>query len=109
MEIKEAQAIVDKYISSFEEGYFPPYTNLVRLMEEVGEFSKEFNHHFGPLKKKSKVDENRLEEEIGDIYFSICVLANQLDIDLSNALRKVIDKYDSRDQRRWTLKDKKEH
>ena len=55
MEIKEAQSIVDRYIKSFEEGYFPPYTNLVRLMEEVGEFSKEFNHQFGPLKKKSKI------------------------------------------------------
>lgn len=107
MEIKEAQSIVDRYIKSFEEGYFPAYTNLVRLMEEVGEFSKEFNHQFGPLKKKVKSDENRLEEEIGDIYFSICVLANQLDIDLSVALKKVVDKYVARDQKRWTLKDKK--
>ncbi len=107
MEVKEAQRIVDQYIRSFEEGYFPAYTNLVRLMEEVGEFSKEFNHQFGPLKKQSNSDQNGLEEEIGDIYFSLCVLANQLDIDLSVALRNVVDKYVARDQKRWTSKDKK--
>ncbi len=104
MEVKEAQEMVDQYISSFKEGYFPAYTNLVRLMEEVGEFSKEFNHQFGPLKKSSKAAENRLEEEIGDIYFSLCVLANQLDIDLSVALKKVIEKYVARDRQRWTPK-----
>ncbi len=107
MEVKEAQQIVDRYISSFEEGYFPAYTNLIRLMEEVGEFSKEFNHQFGPLKRGSCSAENRLEEEIGDIYFTLCVLANQLDIDLSVALNRVIEKYVARDQQRWTLKDKK--
>ena len=44
MELKEAQARVDAWISQFEEGYWPPMSNLARLMEEVGELARLLHH-----------------------------------------------------------------
>ena len=105
MKVSEAQMLVDDYIKSFKEGYFPPYTNLVRLMEEVGELSKEFNHNFGPLKKIDKSSNARLVDELGDVFFAICVLANQLDIELKDALELTLRKYQKRDSTRWTPKE----
>ena len=104
MKVSEAQVLVDNYIKSFKEGYFPPYTNLVRLMEEVGELSKEFNNNFGPLKKIDKLSSARLKDELGDVFFAICVLANQLDVELEDALGDSLRKYQTRDSNRWTPK-----
>ena len=53
MRLKEAQAAVDAWISQFEEGYWPPLTNLARLTEEVGELARLMNHRFGHKPKKS--------------------------------------------------------
>ena len=33
MDLKQAQERVDAWISGFEEGYWPPLTNLARLIE----------------------------------------------------------------------------
>ncbi len=105
MKLKEAQDQVDQYISGFEEGYFPPLHNLARLMEEVGELSRELNHRYGMKKKKPEDCQfDGCQEELGDILFTVIALANQLDIDLSQALSGVIEKYHSRDQKRWTPK-----
>lgn len=104
MQLADAQGLVDEYIKSFKEGYFPAHTNLIRLMEEVGELAKEFNHNFGPLKKQADSSADSLEEELGDVLFSTCVLANQLNIDLERALKNVIEKYRLRDSKRWTPK-----
>ena len=107
MKIEEAQTKVDNYISQFKEGYFPPLSNLARLMEEIGELSREINHLHGPKKKKSTENqENKVREELGDIFFTLVVLANQLDVKLDEALKMVIDKYNGRDLSRWNLKDK---
>lgn len=104
MDLKEAQEIVDEYILQFKEGYFPPMNNLARLVEEVGELSREMNHTYGPKKKKSTEDQrDRSKDEIGDILFTLIVLANQMDIDLSESLQEVVDKYNLRDKSRWTL------
>ena len=105
MKIQEAQSQVDQYISGFREGYFPPLNNLARLMEEVGELSRELNHRFGMKKKKpEKALSDGCCEELGDIFFTVITLANQLDVDLSQALNSVIQKYSERDQDRWTQK-----
>lgn len=104
MEISELQRQIDQWIGQFEEGYWPPLVNLARLVEEVGELSREINHAHGPKRKKSSEAEGRIEEELGDILFSVATLANSLGIDLDRAaaqtLRKVID----RDTSRWTLR-----
>lgn len=41
MSLKEAQKMVDKWISQYEEGYWPPKKMLAQLLEEVGELVEE--------------------------------------------------------------------
>lgn len=102
MTIKEAQARVDAWISQFEEGYWPPLTNLARLIEEVGELAREMNHRFGHKTKKSDEPEQDLAVELGDILFVVLVIANEQRIDLDEALERVLEKYRARDSERWT-------
>lgn len=104
MELKEAQARVDAWISQFEEGYWPPLTNLARLIEEVGELAREMNHRFGHKTKKPEEPEQDLALELADILFVLLVIANQQDIDLGGALDDVLAKYKKRDSERWALK-----
>jgi NTP pyrophosphatase (non-canonical NTP hydrolase) len=106
MELKDAQARVDAWISQFEEGYWPPLVNLARLVEEVGELARELNHRFGAKTKKSDEPEQDLALELADILFVLLVMANEQRIDLSEALERVLEKYRLRDSDRWTRKEK---
>lgn len=100
--LKEAQARVDAWISRFEEGYWPPLTNLARLIEEVGELAREMNHRFGHKAKKVDEAEQDLAMELADILFVILVIANEQGIELDDAFERVLTKYRERDSDRWT-------
>ena len=102
MQIKDAQDRVDRWISRFEEGYWPPLAILARLVEEVGELSRELNHRFGSKPKRPDEVEADLAMELGDVLFVILSLANQQGIDLTDALERVLAKYEDRDAERWT-------
>lgn len=102
MELREAQARVDAYISQFEEGYWPPLSNLARLTEEVGELARLLNHRFGHKPKKPDEDDQDLALELADILFVLLVIANEQRIDLDDALARTLDKYRVRDAERWT-------
>ena len=101
MEIEEAQRRVDDWISRFEEGYWPPLTNLARLIEEVGELAREMNHRFGHKLKRPEEPDQDLALELGDVLFVLLVIANEQGIDLDEALEGVLDKYRARDGERW--------
>ncbi len=105
MDLKDAQARVDGWISRFEEGYFPPLTNLARLIEEVGELARELNHSHGHKTKKPDEAEQDLAMELGDVLFALIALSNERGVDLDDALTRVLDKYEARDSERWTPKD----
>lgn len=100
-----AQKLVDDYISQFEEGYWPPLAMFASLVEEVGELAKEISH-LEQVKNKKDTDETELSMELGDVFFSLICIANHYHIDLDDALGKVVDKYNTRDTDRWTMKDK---
>ena len=100
--LKEAQARVDAWISQFEEGYWPPLTNLARLIEEVGELAREMNHRFGHKTKKAEEPDQDLAIELADILFVILVIANEQGIEMDDALARVLEKYRVRDSERWT-------
>jgi NTP pyrophosphatase (non-canonical NTP hydrolase) len=105
VDLKEAQAQVDGWISQFEEGYWPPLVNLARLMEEVGELAREMNHRFGAKTKKPEEPQQDMALELADILFVLLVMANQQKIDLSDALEDVLEKYRARDSHRWIRKE----
>jgi NTP pyrophosphatase (non-canonical NTP hydrolase) len=102
MRLSEAQAAVDAWISRFEEGYWPPLTNLARLTEEVGELAREMNHRFGHKTKRPDEPDQDLALELGDVLFVLLVIANQQGIDMEETLERVLEKYRSRDGDRWT-------
>ncbi len=102
--LREAQKRVDAWISQFEEGYWPPLTNLARLIEEVGELAREMNHRFGHKTKKADEPEQDLAIELADILFVVLVIANEQGIDMDKALEEVLAKYKARDSERWALK-----
>jgi NTP pyrophosphatase (non-canonical NTP hydrolase) len=100
--IAEAQRAVDAWIGQFEEGYWPPLSNLARLVEEVGELSRELNHRYGHKPKKPDEPEQDLGLELADVLFVPIALANEQKIDLDEAFGRVLDKYRIRDSGRWT-------
>ncbi|URM34303.1 nucleotide pyrophosphohydrolase [Cytobacillus firmus] len=100
--MKEMQTDVDKYISQFKEGYFSPLAMLARMTEELGELSREVNHHYGEKPKKSTEEEKAIEEELGDMLFVLICFANSLHIDLEEAHDRVMEKFSTRDKDRWT-------
>jgi NTP pyrophosphatase (non-canonical NTP hydrolase) len=102
MKISEAQAAVDSYVSQFKEGYWPPLSNLARLIEEVGELARELNHRYGHKPKKANEPEQDLAIELADIMFVVIAIANEQKIDLEAAFGRVLDKYQVRDRDRWT-------
>ena len=98
------QKQVDEWISQYKEGYWKPHEIFTRLGEEVGEVGREINHLFGPKKKKPDEEKGDLGEEIGDVIFTLCCLANSQEIDLDEAFKKVMDKHFGRDDNRFEKK-----
>jgi len=106
MDIKDWQKEVDNWIAQFEEGYWHPTSMMLRLMEEVGELSREINHLYGQKPKKPTEPEGNLALEMADILFIIVCMANSLNIDLEKAFEDMMEKYRQRDGNRWTRKQK---
>lgn len=104
MSLKKIQDDVDNWVSQYKEGYWKPHEIYARLGEEVGEVGREINHLFRPKKKKSGEYRRELGEEIADVLFTLCCLANSQKIDLDDAWKKVIAKYNSRDKDRYEKK-----
>ncbi|HSM36775.1 MAG TPA: nucleotide pyrophosphohydrolase [Longimicrobiales bacterium] len=97
----DAQRAVDDWIGQFREGYWPPLANLARLTEEVGELARELNHRYGPKRKRDDEPQADLAMELGDVLFVLIAIANEQDIDLDAAFRRVLGKYARRDSERW--------
>ncbi|PWK15548.1 nucleotide pyrophosphohydrolase [Tumebacillus permanentifrigoris] len=100
--LKGMQKDVDDYISQFKEGYFQPLTLIARLTEELGELSREVNHTYGEKPKKKDEAEGSIALELGDLMFVITCMANSLGIDLEEAHKAVMHKFNTRDANRWT-------
>lgn len=102
--LADLQREVDAYISQFKEGYFSPLAMLARMTEEVGELAREVNHRFGEKPKKKDEADNSVEMELGDVLFIVICFANALNIDLTEAHDRVMHKFNTRDEGRWTKK-----
>ncbi len=101
MSLKNCQDDVDKWTAQFQPQYWQPHEILVRLMEETGELAREINHLYGPKKKKDHEDKRELGEEIADIVFTLCCLANSQKIDLDACWKSVMEKCYQRDNNRY--------
>lgn len=97
----EMQQEVDTYIQQFKTGYFSPLAQMARLTEEMGELAREVNHHYGEKKKKATEAENTVEEELGDVLITTIMMANSLNIDLSDVFARNMAKFNKRDKFRF--------
>ena len=98
--LRDAQKTVDDWIQNFGVRYFSELTNLAQLMEEVGEMSRIIARTYGDQSfKKSDLAVN-LGDEMADVLFVLICLANQTGIDLTDALKKNLDKKTKRDKDR---------
>lgn len=104
MKITEYQEQVDRWIKQYGVKYFSELTNMVILAEEVGELAKLMAREYGEQSFKNPGDKenahNNISDEIGDIIFVITCLANQMDIDITTALKKNLEKKTNRDKTR---------
>lgn len=103
--LREMQQEVDAYIQQFKAGYFSPLAQLARLTEEVGELAREVNHYYGEKPKKAEERENTVQEELGDVLFVTLIMANSLDIDLTEVFQNNMAKFNQRDRYRFPRKD----
>jgi NTP pyrophosphatase (non-canonical NTP hydrolase) len=89
--VREAQAAVDRSIQALG-GYWPPLANLARLFEECGELARAVNQAHGPKRVKAGEQSAAAREELGDVLYTLLVLANSLDVDAEEALAAVLEK-----------------
>ncbi|HFD1724443.1 TPA: nucleotide pyrophosphohydrolase [Enterococcus faecium] len=99
------QQEVDEYIQQFKVGYFSPLAQMARLTEEVGELAREVNHTYGEKSKKASKPVNSVAEELGDVLFVTMIMANSLNIDLTEVFEKNMEKFNQRDHNRFERKD----
>ena len=97
--IHEAQEMVDNWIKTYGVRYFSELTNMAILTEEVGELAKIMARKYGDQSFKEGENHN-LGDEMADILWVLMCLANQTGIDLTEALKKNIEKKTSRDKNR---------
>lgn len=105
MTIQEAQNAVDKWIKTIGVRYFSELTNMAILTEEVGELARVMARKYGDQSFKAGEKDN-LGEEMADIFWVLCCLANQTDVDLSEEFRKSIEKKTKRDATRHKKNEK---
>ncbi len=98
--IRDAQGKVDDWIRTIGVRYFDPMTNLAQLMEEVGEVARILSRTVGEQSCKPGHSPGDLSDELADVLFVTICLANQSGIDLTDALRKNLDKKTKRDATR---------
>ena len=97
--IHEAQEMVDNWIKTYGVRYFSELTNMAILTEEVGELARIMARKYGYQSFKEGENHN-LGDEMADILWVLMCLANQTGIDLTEALKKNIEKKTSRDKNR---------
>ncbi|GAA5220039.1 nucleotide pyrophosphohydrolase [Membranihabitans marinus] len=108
MEIKAYQQLVDQWIQKYGVRYFDEKTNMLLLMEEVGELSRLIARIYGEqsFKQGMTADKSSIEDEMADIFFVLTCLCNQMDIDITNIINKNIQKKTQRDSERHQKNDK---
>ena len=106
MTIKEAQQTVDNWITTTGVRYFNELTNMTILTEEVGELARIMARKYGEQSFKKSDEQYDMADEMADIMFVLICLANQTGVDLTDALKKNLEKKTKRDSQRHINNDK---
>ena len=106
--IREAQRMVDEWISTYGVRYFSELTNMAILTEEVGEMARVMARQYGDQSFK-KGEKSKLGDEMADVLWVLLCLANQTGTDLSEAFRRSLEKKTKRDATRHLNNPKLSH
>lgn len=80
--------------------YFSELTNLAQLVEEVGEVARIISRTYGEQSFKDSDQRVELADELADVMFVLICIANQTGVDLTEAVRRNIEKKTLRDKDR---------
>ncbi len=103
--LRQAQKIVDDWITTVGVRYFSPLTNMAVLMEEVGEVARIMSRRYGDQSFKPG-EKDDLSDELADVMWVLMAIANQTGVDLTEALQRNIEKKTTRDATRHKENDK---
>ena len=98
--IREAQQLVDKWITTTGVRYFSELTNMAILTEEVGEVARLMSRLYGDQSFKASDKGKELPDELADVLWVLLCIANQTGVDLTAALEKNFEKKNIRDAER---------
>jgi NTP pyrophosphatase (non-canonical NTP hydrolase) len=98
--IREAQQLVDKWITTTGVRYFSELTNMAILTEEVGEVARLMSRLYGEQSFKASDKGKELSDELADVLWVLLCIANQTGVDLTAALEKNFEKKNIRDAQR---------
>lgn len=89
------------------EKFYNPKDLLLGIVEEVGEIRNlvKWEQDTKILKKVLQENREELEDNIGDIYWCLSLLANENNINLDEAIAKVI----ASNEKRFPIEDTKSH
>ena len=104
--IRAAQVLVDDWITTTGVRYFSELTNMAILTEEVGEVARLMSRLYGDQSFKDSDKDKQLSDELADVLWVLCCIANQTGIDLTTALEKNLEKKNIRDSRRHKANEK---
>ena len=100
MTITEAQQKVDHWIKTIGVRYFSELTNMAILTEEVGEVARLMSRLYGDQSFKESESKKELGDELADVLWVVMCIANQIGVDLTEALQKNFEKKTLRDATR---------
>lgn len=103
--LEQVQKEVDMWAKQFKTPYFSPLSQMACITEEVGEIARILNIQYGDKNKKKQECSLDLEEEIGDLFFTLVCLANSQSINLTNSYFRKLDKLYTRDNNRFERMD----
>src|SRR6187402_1701224 len=106
MTIQDAQQQVDTWIKMHGVRYFNEMTNMAILTEEVGEVARIMARRYGEQSEKESDKGKDLGDEMADVLWVLICLANQTGVDLTEALKKNIEKKTLRDEDRHKSNEK---
>lgn len=97
LSIRDAQQLVDKWITTTGVRYFSELTNMAILTEEVGEVARLMSRLYGDQSFKQSDKGKELGDELADVLWVLMCIANQTGVDLTTALEKNFEKKNIRD------------
>ena len=106
MTIEQAQKQVDDWIQKYGVRYFNELTNMAILTEEVGEVARIISRKYGEQSFKESESEKQLANELADVLWVLICIANQTNVNLTDAFERNIQKKTLRDRERHLKNEK---